>query len=289
MDQIKIGKFIATLRKEKGMTQSELATKIGVTDRAVSKWENGRGMPDISLIQSLCAELSISVNELLCGERISEEETKIKADENIVNSLKLNLKSIKYNRIISAFLILLISVFSIICSCYVVDIIRMRNDKPVIFSTWGFCYAPPIDLRDDLVELAVKKHIINNGDTDKKYESEKTFAAIKTYLIEEKDKGSYYLYTWVLCKKMYEDGDKLLESGSYSMPIRFYIEKQCDNYVVLKEEYARDGYYSEDMKNLFPQYIIDDMDKIYCNGDYERLELDIDQQIELYFRDYFSY
>ncbi len=283
LDQIKIGKFIASLRKEKGMTQSELAAKIGVTDRAVSKWENGRGMPDISLIQSLCSELSISVNELLCGERISEEEIKIKADENIVNSLKLNFKNIKYKRIITVFLILLICISSVVCSCYVVDIIRMRNNKSVIFSTWGFSYAPPIDLRDDLVELAVTNYVIDKGDKDKKYETEKTFAAIKTYLIEEKEKGKYYLYTWVLCKRMYTENDKLLESGSYSMPVRFYVEKQGEEYVVLKEEYARDGYYAEDMKYLFPEYIISDMDEIYHNGDYERLELEIDKQIELYF------
>ena len=54
MDQEKIGKFILELRKEKGMTQQELATKIGITDRAISKWENGKGMPDISLMKPLC-------------------------------------------------------------------------------------------------------------------------------------------------------------------------------------------------------------------------------------------
>ena len=64
MDQKKIGKFILELRKENNMTQQDLANKIGVTDRAISKWENGRGMPDLSLMKPLCIELGITINEL---------------------------------------------------------------------------------------------------------------------------------------------------------------------------------------------------------------------------------
>ena len=70
MNQEKIGKFILELRKEKNMTQMDLADKIGVTDRAISKWENGKGMPDLSLIQPLCKELGITINDLLSGEKI---------------------------------------------------------------------------------------------------------------------------------------------------------------------------------------------------------------------------
>ena len=64
MDQVKIGKFIAQLRKEKNMTQLDLAKKLGVTDRAISKWENGRGMPELSIIKPLCEELSTTI--LMC-------------------------------------------------------------------------------------------------------------------------------------------------------------------------------------------------------------------------------
>ena len=74
MDQEKIGKFIFELRKEKKMTQQELADKIGVTDRAISKWENGRGMPDLSLMKPLCDVLGITLNELISGERIEKKE-----------------------------------------------------------------------------------------------------------------------------------------------------------------------------------------------------------------------
>lgn len=75
MDQEKIGKFIAKLRKDKNMTQVELANKLEVTDRAISKWENGRGLPDVSLFEPICQELNISINELLKGEKIVESNS----------------------------------------------------------------------------------------------------------------------------------------------------------------------------------------------------------------------
>ena len=70
MDQIKIGKFISECRKKNNLTQMQLAEKLNITDRAVSKWENGKGMPDSSIMLDLCNELKISVNELLSGEMI---------------------------------------------------------------------------------------------------------------------------------------------------------------------------------------------------------------------------
>ena len=82
MNQEKIGKFILKLRKEKNMTQQELADKIGVTDRAISKWENGRGMPDLSLMKPLCEELGITINELISGEKLDKKEYKEKSEEN---------------------------------------------------------------------------------------------------------------------------------------------------------------------------------------------------------------
>ena len=88
MNQEKIGKFIAELRKEKNMTQQELADKLGVTDRAISHWENGRRLPDYSLLKDLCDILSISINELFSGERISKDDYKKKADENLMSALE---------------------------------------------------------------------------------------------------------------------------------------------------------------------------------------------------------
>ena len=84
MDQNKIGKFILTCRKEKGLTQEALAEKLGVTSKSISRWENGNTMPDYSLLKDLCSELSINVNELLSGEKIKENDYMSKAEENFI-------------------------------------------------------------------------------------------------------------------------------------------------------------------------------------------------------------
>lgn len=88
MDQERIGKFIADCRKEAGYTQAILGEKLGITDRAVSKWENGKSMPDVSIMLELCGLLNINVNELLTGERISMENYKEKAEENLLELQK---------------------------------------------------------------------------------------------------------------------------------------------------------------------------------------------------------
>lgn len=84
MDQIKIGKFISECRQNKHLTQMRLAEKLNITDRAISKWETGKGMPDSSIMLELCNELGISVNELLSGEKIEMDNYNKKADENFI-------------------------------------------------------------------------------------------------------------------------------------------------------------------------------------------------------------
>lgn len=84
MNQIEIGKFIAKCRKEKKLTQAQLAEKLNITDRAVSKWETGKSMPDSSIMLELCEILGITVNELLSGEEIDMEIYEKKADENLI-------------------------------------------------------------------------------------------------------------------------------------------------------------------------------------------------------------
>jgi len=88
MDQIKIGKFIAECRKKQNLTQSQLAEKLGITDRAISKWENGRAMPDSSLMLDLCSILNISVNELLSGEVIGMEKDDKKNEQLLLDIAK---------------------------------------------------------------------------------------------------------------------------------------------------------------------------------------------------------
>ena len=88
MDQIKIGEFIAEERKAKKYTQRELADKLSISDKTISKWERGNGFPEVSLLLPLCNELEITVNELLSGERLQAMDYKKKAEKNMVNLVK---------------------------------------------------------------------------------------------------------------------------------------------------------------------------------------------------------
>ena len=90
MDQIKIGKFISETRKTLGITQRQLADALYISDKTVSKWECGKGLPEVSLMLPLCEELHITVNELLTGEKIEETEYKKKAEENMMNLVQEN-------------------------------------------------------------------------------------------------------------------------------------------------------------------------------------------------------
>ena len=112
MDQIKIGKFILNCRKEKGLTQEQLAEKLGVTSKSISRWENGNTMPDYSLLKDLCNELNINVNELLSGEKIKENDYINKSEENLIKLRKQIDKRKKILTIISyVFMIIIIIVF----------------------------------------------------------------------------------------------------------------------------------------------------------------------------------
>lgn len=88
MNQVKIGKFIAECRKKNGLTQMQLAEKLNITDRAVSKWENGKAMPDSSIMLALCDELKISVNDLLSGEVVIMDNYNEKLENNLLEMVK---------------------------------------------------------------------------------------------------------------------------------------------------------------------------------------------------------
>ena len=88
MDQIKIGKFIAECRKKQELTQMQLGEKLGITDRAISKWENGRCLPDSSLMLELCHILNITVNDLLCGEVVTMENYNKNLENNLIEMVK---------------------------------------------------------------------------------------------------------------------------------------------------------------------------------------------------------
>lgn len=110
MDATKTGIFIAQLRKEKGYTQKTLADKLHVSDKAISRWETGKGFPDTSLLKPLSDTLGISIGELLAGEYIEQDVVKEKADYVIVSSMKTSQKKLKRNRAICICLAVLLAV-----------------------------------------------------------------------------------------------------------------------------------------------------------------------------------
>ena len=131
MDTIKIGKFIAENRKNKKMTQEQLAEKLGVTSKTISRWENGNYMPDISLLKPISEELGVTLNDLLSGEKVEKEHYQEKFEENMINTIDYTSKKIyEKNRAIG----LLLIVFGVICSISAMTI--FPSD-----SSWGSIYS----------------------------------------------------------------------------------------------------------------------------------------------------
>lgn len=120
MNQMDTGKFIASCRKEKGLTQAQLAEQLNITDRAVSKWETGKCMPDSSIILELCGILDITVNELFSGERIETDNYEEKVKENLIALKRKDENNRNRNAIIS--IIYTISVVISILVCCICDI-----------------------------------------------------------------------------------------------------------------------------------------------------------------------
>ena len=119
MDLIKIGKYIAFKRKEQGLTQKQLAEKLNMSDKSVSKWERGICLPDVSVYLELCKILDISINEFLAGEDIPKETIEQKAEENIIQITKDNKNKQKYLKKIIKLLIVMLIVFIFITSIFI--------------------------------------------------------------------------------------------------------------------------------------------------------------------------
>ena len=90
MDQIQIGKFIAAMRKRQGLTQKQLADALAISDKTVSKWECGKGLPEVSLMLPLCGALGITVNDLLSGELVSETDYQKRAEDHMMELMREN-------------------------------------------------------------------------------------------------------------------------------------------------------------------------------------------------------
>lgn len=135
MDQIKIGGFIAEERKRKGYTQKILSEKLGISDKTISKWERGNGFPEVSLLIPLCSELDITVNELLSGERVSEEQYRKKAEENMVNLVKEAQENKK--KIILSVMVGILTILAAVPLFMVAEMFDMRTGVRITFIAIG--------------------------------------------------------------------------------------------------------------------------------------------------------
>lgn len=158
MNQEKIGKFILECRKNKKLTQSELAEKLGVTDKSISNWENGRNMPDLSLFKSLCDILEISINDLISGEIVSKDDYQDKFEENIISTIDYTNKKIsEKNNIIG----ILLTSFGIILAMTSMTIFPSESSWGSIYSVLGGIFSL-IGIQKFIKKLSYGKRLIIN-------------------------------------------------------------------------------------------------------------------------------
>lgn len=168
---------------------------------------------------------------------------------------------------------------------YITDRIRMKQNKPVIFSNWGYSYVPPINLPQKELETAILNNIVKSGDSEKHHQNAKTFASMKIYLIEEEKKDELYtIYAWVLQEQYYVENDEIKQEGGSSIPYKFVLYKPEDEFLVTDKIRPGDGsYYRDDMNSIFPRSVREDMEEIHSDGTIEELKADIQKQKEQYF------
>ena len=143
MDLIKIGKYIAGKRKSLGMTQKQLAEKLGMSDKSVSKWERGVCLPDVSVYKELCSILGISLNEFLAGEDIAQENMIQKSETNIIEVIRDNINKQKCLKVMKCILLVIA-----ICAVSIIGFTIYRLRKPQNFIT---------PLAEDSIEMQTAK------------------------------------------------------------------------------------------------------------------------------------
>jgi hypothetical protein len=173
----------------------------------------------------------------------------------------------------------------ILYGMYLIDMNRMKNNKSLIFSNWGYSYVPPINLPEKEIKSAIMDYIVKRGDDEKHHPDAKTFASMRVYLIEEKEQNELYnMYVWVLEEQYYLENNEIKEDSGSSIPHKFVVENIEGKFTVTDVIIPRDGsFYADDMKSIFPSSVRDDMEDIHTDGTIEELSSDIQEQVELYF------
>jgi len=237
MNQDKSGKFIAKLRKEKSMTQEQLAEKMGVSINAVSKWERGLSFPDVSLYKKLCKELGVNIEELINGEKDNSEEAKEKA---IISTVKEKEK-IKKNskKILILFIVIFIITFSTLFYYNKNLKVNLVNDSDYLY--------------DEVINFIKEKEL--NDNPDSKNNDFNVFHSYHGFGIEQKHNYKY-VYMWIYQQSYYiekeEYGVGLAISSSSSMPVKAIFKDNKLQDIL----YPKDGNeYVSSIKKMFPGII----------------------------------
>lgn len=263
MQQEKIGNFIAQCRKKKNLTQSQLAEKLNMSDKSISKWETGKGMPDSSIMLELCNCLGISVNELLEGEYLGEEQYQERADEDIINIVK---EPVRNKKVKNKTIVIMIS---IILGLLVVTLSIIFNS---LFKSTNY-----ITDSNYLYDIAVEHLKSRYSDSYKNEENWQVFYTYKGFGIS--DDGKYkYAYMCIKGESYYmKDGNLCLGSGSVNS-YRFTFKGN----EILKCERVKDGAESgKSIRELFPR----DLRKEILESDTTVLNQEQEKKV----KEYYSY
>ena len=258
MNQAKIGKFIAKCRKEKKMTQQELAEKLNVTDKTISRWENGHYLPDVSLFNELCNILDIEVVELLNGEKSKNNIDRKEVDETIMKIVDISREEIKEKKkriiTISAFLILLISIIFIL-------ILIFTNKEKI-----------------NLPKLGEKVPFVSQIAVKEKENGWVCHMSIE-YLKDNTNVPYYYGYD---CENLkYEEISDFVPTGEEEINNEKFTYKIDSNH----SQYIYNSSYSADIKNINNYFVENKYNKEISINDLDNLkltEISKDDVVELY-------
>lgn len=205
MNQQKIGKFIFKLRKEKGLTQAELAEKLGVTDRSVSNWENGKCMPDLSLFIPISKEFGITVNDLMSGEIIDKKDYQEKLEYNFMNTVVTVKKEIvnHFKKIILTAILLFIIIILGITSFLLMNEYKQKT----IYLKYNQIDFKICDFSDEYYKVNIKTNFDDLGihiNQAKNY-TDKTLI-IKVYRTKEENKNKNLLNDYGYSNQLLEKG-----------------------------------------------------------------------------------
>lgn len=268
MNQVKIGKFISECRKEKGLTQQELADRLGLTAKAVSKWETGKGLPDVSLYEAVCKELGITLNEFFAGEHIEENRVVAQTDENLEDILKEYYKMKKQKNIITVVLCIL-AVFFTLCIFQIMKSIVLVGG----FIGLDSLIAKP-DVRTDISQYEKQYYIETyGGDLDSNLSvfpdeiredmNVKNFESyLKTGLF---DTDGYIVLEYTLDKSDF--AKEIHRLGSLEMEIENFDGESYTNQIMyLEDEYGYPAYVTIDgYADTFEYALIDEENcRIIC-------------------------